>query len=509
MPGSRHSSKKNNPQSHSSVDVVIFTAVKDELDAVLALGGDWQELRDRGGFRYHRREVRRARDSFTVAAAWIGEMGGQAAAMRGMPLLDELSPSCLAMCGICAGDPEKVALGDIIVANQLWPYGDGKQTADGFYHAMKLFPLDRRWGMDASFAADFIDLKALAESRPPTKERQTRWLLHALHAHQFDNGPAPADHTERKTSCPDYSTILKKALDKGLVRREGRTLALTNPGQDSVDEDALLYPDKLPCDKDFKVHVGAMATGSAVIEDPGIFRRLRTPNRHTIALDMEGAAIAELADRTNKQFLVVKAVQDFANGDKDDTFRAFGCRASAEFLFAFLEKHFEPENDRDDDERTRADIREFAHERGHEHPFLAKVERAAQARFPTAKMTKHRVEPPFVGLLQLEIETSGFSETQIVAALDQAITPELVKRFAVLERPFRDDYPPLRSTIVYRGDAAPSDLSVEARRKGIHLETFYAYQALFDLTKYLEWQTARLQADPIYPPAMYVDPPAT
>ena len=44
-----------------AVDVLIVTALQDELEAVLALGeggrAGWQELRDLGGFRYYRRDL--------------------------------------------------------------------------------------------------------------------------------------------------------------------------------------------------------------------------------------------------------------------------------------------------------------------------------------------------------------------------------------------------------------------------------------------------------------------
>jgi hypothetical protein len=70
------------------VDVLILTALQDELDAVLALGEGgrtaWQELRDLRGFRYYRRSLPRAAGGqLAIAAAWIGEMGERSTAIRG------------------------------------------------------------------------------------------------------------------------------------------------------------------------------------------------------------------------------------------------------------------------------------------------------------------------------------------------------------------------------------------------------------------------------------------
>ncbi len=490
------------------VDVLVLTALKAELDAVLGLGFKWTEVRDAKGFRYHRCSLPSSfGGELIVAAAWIGEMGQTSAALRGQPLVHELAPECLAMCGICAGDPEKVSLGDIIVANQLWPYDEGKQTDAGFYHAMKLFQLERTWGMDAAFAADWIDVEALAHGRPPTKDAQTRWLLHALHVHQFNGGPSPADHPARKQDCPSYTKRLKAALEAGLVTRQGRSILLTDTGKDRVDEDAMLDPDGAPSDPKHCIHIRAMATGSAVIEDETIFRRLQRINRETIALDMEGAAIAELAVREEKRFLVVKAVQDFANGQKDDTFRAFGCRASAMFLVAFLQKYLKPK--RDDHVHEKHPVRpEFDQER--ENPFVGRVERAAALKHPKAKITRRRVEPPFAGLLELDIEDERFSKIEIVAVLDAPITPDIVAQFiTTAERPFRHDNPHLRSTIVHTGEPAPREFREEtSRRSNIALITFREYQGLFDMKPYLEWQTRRLLQSIVYPPDMYVDAPA-
>ena len=77
-------------------------------------------------------------------------------------------------------------------------------------------------------------------------------------------------------------------------------------------------------------------------KDPGLFPRLRRVMRSTIGVEMEGAAIGELASHFEKRGIVVKAVSDHGDLQKDDSFREFACRASAEVLLAFLLKHVEP-----------------------------------------------------------------------------------------------------------------------------------------------------------------------
>src|SRR5687767_5895814 len=115
--------------SGARVDVLIVTALKDELDAVLELEIDgrgleaWEDARDQSGFPYHLRELPNAYgEQLRVAAAWSGEMGEAAAAVRAVALIQELDPACLAMCGICAGWRGKVFLGDVIVADRVFSY---------------------------------------------------------------------------------------------------------------------------------------------------------------------------------------------------------------------------------------------------------------------------------------------------------------------------------------------------------------------------------------------------
>ncbi|HRI72241.1 MAG TPA: NACHT domain-containing protein, partial [Polyangium sp.] len=144
------------------------------------------------------------------------------------------------------------------------------------------------------------------------------------------------------------------------------------------------------------------------------------------------------------------------------------------------------------------------------NPFLDKVERIVELRYPNATITRHRVDLPLSGVLEVETNRNGFSDTSLVAALDKPISADIMQMFCVhVERTFRERFPYMRSTIVHRGDVAPRDLRAEAHRNGIMLETVSAYQGLFDLTPYLEWQTNRLSGSEVYPPEMYVDAPAS
>jgi WD40 repeat protein/nucleoside phosphorylase len=517
------------------VDVLILTALQDELEAVLALGeggrAGWRDARDLGGFRYFRRTLPSARGgALSIAAAWIGEMGDRNAAVRGQQLLTELDAGCLAMCGICAGYREKVALGDVIVADQLYPCDEGKLVvkegaAPEMAHNLRTFDLEATWKMDASFLARELDLAALLEARPPSKEAQQRWLLGALYAHENEGGPAPATHPDRAGRCPGWSTHLKRAVKDGLVAMKGNRLRLTEAGKEKVEEDRLVFPDGPPADPPLRVHVGAIATGHSVQEDPGLFDRLRRLVRTTIGVEMEGVGIAEVATRFRKKSLLIKAVSDHADLDKDDSFRKFACRASAEVLIAFLVKHFEPgeggrggerEGGRRREREAQADAeaegRDAVDVRGGDDrrdSFVVRVEQVAKLREPGAKLTRRRAPSPFSGLLEVEVRQGALMDLRVIGALDQPVTEALVTAYVTeVEAPYRQDNARLGSMLVHTGAQAPVDLARAAWRRGVVLQSFAEYQGLIDFTRYLGWQTGRLEADTIYPPELYVDAPA-
>ncbi|WP_437573493.1 pentapeptide repeat-containing protein [Sorangium sp. So ce887] len=516
------------------VDVLVVTAQKDELDAILAEGaagegeaGDrgWRELRDLGGLRYHRRTLASARGGLlVVAAAWIGEAGQRTATIRGQHLLAELDPACLAMCGVCAGDPRKVSPGDVIVADQLYSFDHGKRAAQPgdeaeLFHDLRTFNLQAAWKMDAAYLARELDLSALSRARPPSRTAALRWLLHALHAHEAEGGPTPVAHPDRRRACPGWTARLKEALEEGLVSMKGGALGLTAAGREKVLEERLLYPDALPADPPLRVQVGAIASFSAALQDAGIWDRLQRVVPGTLGLEAGGAAIGDLAARFQRRSILMRAVGDPGGRDGDDGLRAFACRASAAALLAFLQQHLAPEPRI---ERASApDLREPAEDGERPHgerervfddrrdSFLDRVERVALLRDPGATVTKHRAPPPFAGVLEVAVPDGRRLDVRVIGVLDRSITEELVTRYVTeVEHRFRQQDPYLRSTLIHTDPQAPPDLARSAARRGVVLKSFSEVQGLIDFGRYLAWQTERIEADPSYPPWLYVEQPA-
>ncbi|HEX8435856.1 pentapeptide repeat-containing protein [Archangium sp.] len=505
------------------VDVLIVTALKEELQAVLELELDgkgrdgWKDARDPSGFLYHVREIPNdAGQLLRVAAAWSGEMGETAATSRAVGLIKDLDPGCLAMCGICAGWRGKVFLGDVIVADRLFSYDHGKLIAsvdgrgDQFFNDLKTYNLEHQWILDATyFAEDFTRAPRLTKERPPSKDAQRRWLLFALEAHENGGGPEPVAHPERKSRCPDWGVCVQALRKEGLVESVRQSLKLTEKGQNEVGEARLLDPDGLKGDPPFQVHVAPIATGKVVREDPELFDRLSRHIRKVRGAEMEASAIGFVAELHGRRSIIAKAVSDYADHDKDDAYRSFACHASAAFLLGFLRKHLHPEKVGASQVGGRGGRRSFEivdAGGGDSDEFLVRVERLCRLHEPVGtEIVRRQDEPPFATFLEVSVLDGGLSRILPVAALEQPITEELLEAFVKgIHARYRRDYQSFGSRLVHLGPPAPPSLRRKAETQRVDLVSFAEYLGLINFSDYLQQQTARLESDRVYPPSLYV-----
>jgi WD40 repeat protein/nucleoside phosphorylase len=511
--------------SRAQVDVLIVTALKDELDAVLELEIDgksraaWMDARDQSGFRYHTREISNEHgETLRLAAGWSGLMGESAAAVRAVGLIQELNPACLAMCGICAGRRGSTFLGDIIVADRVFNYDHGKLFAGTrerdteLFHDITTYNLAAEWRMDAEYlAAEFTRDPRLLKARPLSMESQRRWLLRALDVQERSAGPSPIEHPERKSRCPDWGGCIQSLRRLKLIKTPGGVPFLTEKGRTWVREELLLDPDGQRTDPPCRVHVAPIATGKLVQEDPELFNRLSRHVRKVLGAEMEATAISFVAEQLGRRSIIVKAVADHADLDKDDAYRSFACHASAAFLLAFIRRYFHPAVQ----EPVTALIEEgqgsFEDDEGGEGgraEFFARVERVSLLHEPAGtKIIRRPARPPFGMILEIAVpEGRQFTRVFPVAALNQPITEELLEVFIQhVHESYHRENPSVVSRLVYIGSSAPPALVQKAETQRVELISFAEYLGLIDFSSYLQQQTARLERDPVYPPTLYVE----
>ncbi|XXY13664.1 pentapeptide repeat-containing protein [Sorangium sp. So ce216] len=508
------------------IDVLVITALQLELDAVLALGegGErgWQEALDPSGFRYHLREIPRepARPGaapLRVAAAWSGQMGEGAAAVRATDVVSHLDPACLAMCGICAGARGKVALGDVIVAQRVYSYDHGKLIAttdrrgrrsEALIRDIETYNLEKTWAMDAAYLASDRDVcAALAEERPRSLASQERWLLHRRFDHERAGAPLPTEHPELAARCPRYSQLVLLLREKGLLAKRPGVLKLTKEAKALVQEELLLHPRGLPDDPPLRVHVGPIATGKTVREDPELFSRLRREVRTTLGAEMEAAAIGYVAEHMGRRSIIVKAVSDHGDHEKDDAFQAFAAHASARFLLAFLQKHMPEPSEPAPPARPPLAVSAPARDAARSDDFLSRVQRVCELHAgQSAIVERFEAPPPFGHFLRVSRSDGGIARTYPVAALDEPVSEGALDAFLThIDAAYRRDDTGMISHLIYRGDLASPALVDRAAARRVRLQSFVEYQGLIDFSRYLQWQTTRLENDTVYPPSIYVD----
>jgi hypothetical protein len=122
-------------------------------------------------------------ESLVVQMSCLPEMGATNATAHIVLALREFRPRFAAMTGICAGDREKVTLGDLVIATRAYEYEAGKVIIeDGkpiLLNDVKTFsPNDNIIGYANLFEEWREDVSKLR--RPPSRRQQQEWLLSEL-----------------------------------------------------------------------------------------------------------------------------------------------------------------------------------------------------------------------------------------------------------------------------------------------------------------------------------------
>ena len=312
-----------------AVDVLILTALREEYEAAKeAVPTAWQERDGRTSAPY----VTGSHAGLSIALARATGPGGRTLASLATTLVLRLRPRCLAMSGVCAGDPGATAPGDVVVADPAYEYDEGKHTGGRFLGDHRHYPQDTRWLR----AVQEFDPAGLPSHGAATEDESAVWLLERLL-----RGQDAREHPARSRYFPrgTWGTRLDTLEELGFIVRRAGDCALTGTGRAMIEQRLARDvdgPQTLP----FAVLAGPMASGSAVIENPGIWAQLKNlGERRILALEMEAATIATVAhDKRVPHWLVAKGVIDGANPEKNDRFKHFAARASAEVLYALLAK---------------------------------------------------------------------------------------------------------------------------------------------------------------------------
>jgi nucleoside phosphorylase len=323
-----------------SIDALILTTLPGEYDAALRAGSSgyagnpgvsgWAQRGCDGPMPYVvGRYVVADGAHFSVAIARATRTGPVAAATTAASLVERLRPRCVAMCGICAGNPAEVVLGDVIIADPAYAYDEGRQLVGGFVADHRQVPISNSW-LHAAQAMSPADLP----SHGVLASDETRsWFLECL----YFGGRQHEWHVRRCRLAGPWRAQFEALLADGLVECTGTSVGLSDAGLAAVQRSIcqrLNTPPKLP----FAVEVGPMASGNRVVRNGAIWRELveRGVGR-ILGLDMEAATIGSVAHRLGvPNWVVVKGVSDYAGPGKSDRHAPFASLAAAEVLWKLL-----------------------------------------------------------------------------------------------------------------------------------------------------------------------------
>ena len=93
-------------------------------------------------------------------------------------------------------------------------------------------------------------------------------------------------------------------------------------------------------DTDIKLHIGALASGAAVLQSEDVVTEFIQPqNRKVLGIDMETYAVyyAAINATQSSKFLSIKAVCDFANQYKNDNYQDYAAFVSTQFFVRVLD----------------------------------------------------------------------------------------------------------------------------------------------------------------------------
>lgn len=137
--------------------------------------------------------------------------------------------------------------------------------------------------------------------------------------------------------------------------------------------------------------------------------------------------------------------------------------------------------------------------------FLALIETVLRYREPKAQVERIPGTGPAGDHLRVFLPEADLSPVYPIGGIEHGLDREALQRFLTeIDAPYRRIDPGMASVLVYGGEAASPDLLHEARQKRVRLMSFVEYQGLIDFRLYVARQTAKLVADPYYPPRLYV-----
>ena len=318
-------------------------------------------------------------------------------------ILHQAQPHWLLMTGVCAGNPHKVKLGDLVIADRVYDLHSGKAMVGQTWpemHAPEINPYLRdpihRIVISIEEKQEWSQLVKVA--RPVSSRYKKEVLRTILYEHRTQlersENPAPMElapgdkyglglreiHSRILSlmACPlkECASLLQKMSEGtgALMTYCNRSSKYYVKGQQSQEIQDLIGRGEFPelDASEPKTHLGVMATDVSRVradlskED---WKEMEAKgDRNLLGLEMEGYGLYEAVHRYNSinyedprpkvQVLLIKGVSDVGDPEKGDEFHKYGKQISAAFVYKFLMKYGYPVADKKDGDRKTANTEE-------------------------------------------------------------------------------------------------------------------------------------------------------
>lgn len=250
-------------------DLAIICALENvELDSLKNLPVEWEEVFfQNDNSRYFSGIINKGDKELKIVISAAIQMGMVASSVLTMKVISHFRPRYLAMSGIMAGVKGKVNLGDIIVFDSCWDYGNGK--------------IIHEESMNIDFLPDPLPLRL----------------------------------------DPDLKGAISRLSSNDAIIQEIKSKWPANKPSESLS-----------------VHIGSVATGSAVLANADIVKEIGKHSRNLLGVEMEAYGVLYAATHATKprpQTFIVKSICDFADENKNDSYQAYAAYTSATFIYNF------------------------------------------------------------------------------------------------------------------------------------------------------------------------------
>lgn len=196
-----------------NIDIAIVTALTEEGVAVEKVGEEFYDIhwdadynQSIGFVRFGTLET--GNDQQLQLALIAAACEGSQVASTISAVDNEFKPSVLAMCGVCAGNPDETALCDVIIANNVYMLESGKNVEEGHLSNLNTVPMEPKLNQLVSdFAGHVNNIKNL-DVQNEVKEWRKSGSSFALHV-----GPVACGE-----SIENYKRFWSKAKTSGIYK---------------------------------------------------------------------------------------------------------------------------------------------------------------------------------------------------------------------------------------------------------------------------------------------------